>query len=159
MPLEGCLLPLCDEWTRGGRNRPSPPSVWQIKGEVREPCWFKLMSVFILLLEKKQKKEAVCLPLSVITDHSADIFNCLHSSLSVPFLSIPLTFSCSLVPFFFFSIFPLLLFLSLYWLCIYNHHLVIYFFSVSLYNIPSLVPPVMFVSTRYNGPSSYQQRH
>lgn len=116
MPLEGCLLPLCDEWTRGWRNRLRHPVSDREKVRSRNPAdlnWW--VSLFLC---KKKQKEAVCLSLSVITDCSADIFNCLHSSLSLPFLSVPLTFSGSLVSL---SIFSSPAYsLSLYWLCIHN---------------------------------------
>lgn len=83
--------------------------------------------------KKKKEKEAVFLLLFEITDRLADTFNCFHSSLSVPFLSIPLTFSSSQLPFFdFFFSFP-----DCFLVCLLNVQrswtpLVTHFFSVPL---------------------------
>lgn len=97
--------------------------------------------------EKEKKKEVVCLPPSVITDRSVDIFNGLHSSLSVAFLSTPLTYFYSSV---LFSIFPLLPILCLSIDCAFitaTGHLFLLCVSV-LFFAPILFPtPVMFLLT------------
>lgn len=113
---------------------------------------------------KKEKEEVVCLPLSVITDRSVDIFNGLHSSLSVAFLSTPLTYFCSSV---LFSIFPLLPILCLsidrafitatghlFLLCV-----SVLFFVPILFSTPAPSCDVPRNSSRYNGPKGYQRRH
>lgn len=78
----------------GGRNTPSPLGVWQ--KEVRDGCPVDLNWLVSLFCCNK-RKEAVCLPPSVITDRLADIFNGLHSSLSAPsslFHSLSLALVC-----------------------------------------------------------------